>query len=278
MLTCDTESKFKPASRSMKFKTLFLLGALAALVTPSLRAGEPAPEKNIAVVEDTYVGGRGLLTIQGPTGMFINPTSGTLPEGSFTAQYCLLLPNNETDIIGHGGLISYGVTEWLEIGGLLSFIDDNKNNDLTSAGGPQARVRILKDQGAMPEWSVGGYAIFGDLERYNAYTALYKNFVIDPSGMVRSIGLHLGLRETWIEDSADSQDAPVGYGGLEIELPFRLYLVGEVSTKDKDSGGDKTPYAFGVQWRLGGVNISTAFANSGAFSEPSFFFGVGSQF
>ena len=87
------------------------------------------------------------------------------------------------------------------------------------------------------------------------------------------------MRETWKTKgpARDRSDAPVGYFGLEFQLPARFYVVGEVSTQDRDSGGNETPYAFGLQWRAGGINVSAAFTNPGALREPSFFFGIGSQ-
>jgi hypothetical protein len=136
----------------------------------------------------------------------------------------------------------------------------------------------MKQDDMMPELSVGGYSFLGDEEKYSAFLALFKSVEIDRDGFLRSVGLHAGIRNRWIEDGPDPSDTPVGYFGLEVELPFRLYLVGEVSTKDKDLGDD-VPYAFGVQWRLGGINISVACADPGFpfVDEPSFFFGIGTQ-
>lgn len=263
----------------MKTNTLLKIGALAlAALSLQVQAGEVAVSAKapVMVPEEAYVGGRGLLTIQGPSGLFINPTSGTMPAGAFTAQYCFFLPNNESSpVMGHGALASYGVTDWLEVGGVFSAIDIDNSSDIFS-GGPLVRARLMKQDDVMPEISVGGYAFFGDAERYSAFLALFKSVEISKDGPVRSIGFHAGLRETWIEDPDDQSDAPVGYFGLEIELPLRLYLVGEVSTDDKDNGGN-TPYAFGIQWRAGGINISTAFADPGFVDEPSFFFGIGTQ-
>ncbi len=271
----------------MKFNLLPKFGALAlaALALPtmagevSISAKNPPPPP----VEDEYVGGRGLLTIQGPSGLFINPTSGTMPAGAFTAQYCFFLPNNNTDILmAHGGLISFGVTDWLELGAILGGKDFDSNVPLDDRfyGGPMVRARILKDEGFLPELSVGGYFIFGDEENYNAFLAAFKRFEISKDGILRSVGLHAGLRQTWIEDpDPDLSDSPVGYFGLEVELPFRLYLVGEVSTRDEDLSDD-VPYAFGLQWRAGGINISIAYTEPGfgIVHEPSLFFGIGSQF
>lgn len=264
----------------MKTNTLLKIGALAlAALSLQVQAGEVAVSSKAPVVvpEEAYIGGRGLLTIQGPSGLFINPTSGTMPAGAFTAQYCFFLPNNDSSpVMAHGALLSYGVTDWLEIGAVGGALDIDNSSDLFS-GGPLVRARLMKQDDAMPEVSVGGYAFFGDEEKYSAFLALFKSVEISKDGVVRSVGFHAGLRETFIESPGEDQsDAPVGYFGLEVELPFRFYLVGEVSTNDDDNGDD-TPYAFGVQWRLGGINISTAFANPGFVDEPSFFFGIGTQ-
>ena len=268
----------------MKLNSLFKVGTMAlAALAWQVHAGEIVTSsksaKNVVVPEEPYVGGRGLLTIEGPTGLFINPTSGTLPQGAFTAQYCFFLPNwSATDpLMAHGALLSYGVTDWLEVGGLFSAIDVDGGDSIIS-GGPMVRARLLKQDDVLPEISVGGYAFLGDEEKYTAFLALFKSFKISDDGFFRSVGFHAGIRERWIEKGADPSDSPVGYFGLEVEMPLRLYLVGEVSTKDEDLGGG-TPYAFGIQWRLGGINISAALADPGFpfVDEPSFFFGIGTQ-
>ena len=268
----------------MKITSTIPLAAIAftALTLQASAGHQVAASKNPAPVAE-YEGGRGLLTIEGPSGLFINPTSGTLPAHAFTAQYCFLLPNNDTSpFMAHGAMVAYGVTDWLEVGAhFITF-------DLAAAGsrdpigaGPIVRVRLLKDEGWVPQVSIGGYFHFGDLENYNLFLALYKRFEIQKNGFLRSIGVHTGVRETWVCKGfgPDGSDTPVGYFGLEFQLPARFYVVGEVSTKDHDSGGNNTPYAFGLQWRAGAVNISAAWTNTGAavLREPSFFFGIGSQ-
>src|SRR6187401_1278807 len=99
----------------MKHNTLLNVSALAfAALSWPVQAGEVTVSSKNAVappiVEEEYVGGRGLLTMEGPTGMFINPTSGTMPAGAFTAQYCFFHPNwSATDpLMAHGALLSYG--------------------------------------------------------------------------------------------------------------------------------------------------------------------------
>lgn len=272
----------------MKFTPLLRLTVLAfAALTVHSNAGHQIADPKDTHVASDYEGGRGLLTVQRPSGLVINPTSGTLPEGAFTAQYCFFLPNNNRSVyMTHGAMAAYGVKDWLEVGAIFTARDNGYAQDQYS-GGPLVRIRLLKDEGLVPQLSIGGYSTLGDLENYNAFLALYKRVVVDPQGVLRSVGFHAGIRETWIYRGAisartgtyakDVSDTPVGYSGIEFELPYRLYLVGEISTTDKDSGGNAMPYGFGVQWRAGGVNVSASFANPGNLNQPSFFFGIGSQ-
>jgi len=272
----------------MTIKPLSNLSHVVACALAGLTLSAAADHKAAAVkttkplAPSEYEGGRGLLTLQGPTGLFINPTSGTLPANAFTAQYCFFLPNNSSSpVMGHGAMASYGVTDWLELGGIFTALDFNRGANPPRGdifgGGPLIRLRLLKDEGAIPQLSVGGYFRMGDIETYNAFIALYKRVEIDPNGFFRSVGFHGGLRQSWIGQGGDASDAPVGYAGLEVQLPYRLYVVGEVSTTDRDSGGTATPYGFGLQWRAGGINISAAFTNPGNVREPSFYFGIGTQ-
>lgn len=260
--------------------TTKILSSKTALVFLALTLSVAAADKPAVSFKTTkpieYEGGRGLLTLEGPSGMFINPTSGTLPAHAFTLQYCFLLPNNSSSpVMGHGAMAAYGVTDWLELGGVFTALDlSSPANDLFG-GGPLVRVRLLKDEGAIPQLSVGGYFRLGDIETYNAFLALYKRVEIDPNGFFKAVGFHAGMRETWVGKGGDNSDAPVGYLGAEFQMPYRIYAVGEISTTDRDKGRH-TPYSFGFQWRAGGINVSTAFMDDGSFRQPSFYFGIGS--
>ena len=222
-----------------------------------------------AAADADYEGGRGLITLEGPSGLFINPTSGTLPKNVGTAQYCFFLPNNETDVVGHGAIASYAFEDWLEFGAQANFIDDAKDK---TAIGPNMRARIAQDDGEwVPELSLGAYSRFGDdLDKLGAYAAAFRRFELSDDGAVRSIGTHAGVKYVDI-DNVDG-DTSV-YGGLELEMPNHLYLVGEVATEsDLES---KTPYSFGLQWRAYGINISLAGIQNGGVDDPSFYFGIG---
>lgn len=249
------------------------IAAAGLLVSPSAIAGTAVPVAPAPPAAPPYEAGRGLLTLEGPTGMFINPTSATLPAGAFTAQACYLNPNWDDSVNGTGAVVAYGVTDWLELGVNANYIFTD-NGDL-SVVGPLARVRLLKDEGAIPQLSIGYYGKFGDdaVSTNSGFLAAYKRFPIgDEAGFFKSVGVHVGTRYS----ALDTQDIFVGYGGFELQMPYRLYLVGEVSTQDDDH--DEVPYAAGIQWRAGGINISLAALQDGNFADgPGFYFGIGSQ-
>ncbi len=250
---------------------------LSALAACPLMAGDftaatpkgPTP----SLLDIPYEAGRGLLTTTGPTGLFINPTSATLPAGAFTAQYCFFLPENDSNPWAHGYIAAYGLTDWFELGVNGLYVDAPGDNPF--ATGPFARVRLLKDEGWLPQFSIGGFSRFGDAatETFGAFGAAYKRLPINEEGFVKSLGFHGGVRQNW-DPGPDSFHV---YGGLEVQLPYRFYLVGEISTRDDDVE-QETPYAFGFQWRAGGINISVAGIQNGNLDDPGFFFGIGSQF
>ncbi len=251
-------------------KTIFTL--LASVVGAGLAlGGDKTPPVTAAAPEAPYEAGRGLITLEGPSGLFINPTSATLPAGAFTGQYCFFLPENDSDPWGHGLMLAYGVTDWLEVGAIGNYVDVSGD---PIGGGPLARIRLTKDEGWVPQISIGGYSVFGDdpVARYGAFGAFYKRIPIDENGFVKSIGIHGGLRKTWHDGAFE--DVFNVYGGLEIQLPARFYLVGEVSTRDDDAQKE-VPYAFGIQWRAGGINVSVAGIQDGTLDEPGFYFGIG---
>jgi len=244
-------------------------------LTVGATAGEDvsyhAPPLEVPALEpEQYEAGRGLITLEGPSGLFINPTSATLPENTFTLQYCVFTPNNDGSVIGHGGLAAYGVTDWLEIGATANYISLEGAGDLENAG-PFARVRLLKNDGWVPQVSVGAYSRFGDeaRESVSAFAAAYVRCPVAENGIVKALGFHAGIRNSW-NDLAD--DLFAGYLGAELQLPYRLYLVGEVQTQDDE---EEVPYSFGMQWRLGGINISVAGIQNGNLEDPGFYFGIG---
>lgn len=260
--------------------------AVAAFSGSQLFAGEAlvASAKGqtpVILEEKPYEASRGLLTLEGPSGMFINPTSATLPAGALTVQACFLLPDFEFGgNAPYGSMIAYGVTDWLEIGANVLFVDLDGGDTLFSAG-PLVRVRLLKQDGWMPQVSIGGYGKIGDdaIEAGNAFLALTKRIELD-AGPVQSVALHAGVRERWTHEEFGG-DSFRGYFGLEVQLPYRLYLVGEISTESDDD--TSTPWAAGIQWRAGGINISAAAVVSPETEalgdgDVGFFFGIGTAF
>lgn len=235
----------------------------------------PTVEPQIEM-SDGFEAGRGLLTLEGPTGLFINPTSATLPRNTFTLQYCFFLPDNNSDVVGHGLLAAYGVTDWLELGAYGNYIDLNAgaNDELTGAG-PFARVRLIEPDGFIPQVSIGAYSRFSSddalPEKVGAFAAAYTRIPLDEAGFVKSLGFHYGVRNVWLDGAEDTFN---GFLGAELQFPYRFYVVGEVSTKDSDTQAE-VPYSFGVQWRAAGVNISVAGIQDGNLDDPGFYFGIG---
>jgi hypothetical protein len=270
-----------------------LLGAALASVallfsTHQARAGKETVDskitKNPEPIEQ-YEAGRGLITLEGPSGMFINPTSATLPRGAYTLQYCVLFVNSDTETVGQGLMTSYGITDWLELGAVGNYIIANRdklNEREFGIGGPLVRIRLLKNDGWIPQLSIGAYGKYGTevLQQTTAFLAAYERFPISDTGFVRSIAFHAGVRASWFHEDAPESNSVDGYFGGEIQLPARLYLVGEISTRGKNSGGNfpRIPYAFGIQWRLKAVNLSVAMIQNGTEKELGLYSGVGLGF
>lgn len=266
------------SNRRVNAATAALAFIAAAAALSEAIAGEVAYQPPITA-EDIYNGGRGLITLTGPTGLFINPTSGTIGEGGATAQYCFFLPAGSTfDPSGHGWIGSYGITDEFEIG----FISLYVNGPDVFSGGPQLRYRFLKDEGPdswIPELSLVGYGRWGDsVGVWGLGPAAFKRFPIgDGSGFLKSFGVHGGLRYERNDDTS-STDLFNGYGGAELELPANFYLVGEVSSEESGRGETKVPYGLGIQWRNGLFNVTTAGVQDGTLEGMKFYFGVGLGF
>jgi len=222
---------------------------------------------------------RGLVTLEGPSGMFLNPTSATLPQGTFAFGFCSVLTNQDTDILGHHMFFSYGVRDWLELG----VVADLFNFDIIGGevpqgdygtGGPMVRIRLLRDRESWPEISLGAYSKMGtdNFDSSNVYLAVSKTVPIDEKGFLKTVTFQGGFRESWLE--APDRNTNRFYGGVEVQLPHNLYLIGEVTqfAKRKDKF---TPWAAGIQWRGRVFGLSAAIAQSGDDSPPSIYLGIG---
>ena len=269
-----------PTTRFLPFLSAALLVGVPAFAGQTDGKAGKAP-----IVSDQYEAGRGLITLEGPSGMFINPTSATLPKGAYTAQYCIFFPNTDSEVIGNGLMTSYGVTDWLEVGALANYIIANRDKPAErefGLGGALVRIRLLKDEGWVPQLSIGAYGKYGTtlLQQTTAFLAAYKRVPIDEAGFLKSVGFHAGVRSSWFHADAPESNSVDGYFGGEFQLPARLYVVGEIATRGKSPGGNlqRIPYAFGIQWRLAAVNLSVAMIQNGGEHELGLYSGVGLGF
>jgi hypothetical protein len=276
------EGSATPDPRAAADEPLMLSMNLAPATEPSFgRSREPY-----------YRGGRGLITLQGMSGMFLNPTSGTLNQGQLTIQYCIFFNDYSTDVIGHGLMIDYGITDWLNIGAFGTLADvpgrDLFESPYLGAGGPFVRVRLLKEKGWIPELSVGGIytdgGALGDLfAKKEAFVAGSKSWEIDRDGWLKSVRLHAGFRYLSRTEAPIPQDESYAYGGVEVELPYSIFVIGELSSSNLNQRGtEDLPYAIGIQWKPTSViGISVAHMNPSG-SQPAlkegFWFGIGLNF
>lgn len=222
--------------------------------------------------------GRGLITSEGPTGLFINPTSGVGAAGAFSPQLCVWTQQvaGRGDVSNVNGLLTYTPLEWLEVGALL---DDAVSDGHSPAFGPMLRLRLLADGGEspLPEVGVGYYAIEGrrEIRERVAFAAASKTFAVSPAAFLRAIRLHGGVRGNW-RDSTDDTEA-VGYGGLELELPYGIHAIGELSTHEDPL--PHTPFAFGLQVRHhSGVGFTASGVQTGSGEDLALYVGIGINF
>lgn len=228
-------------------------------------------------------GARGLVTLEGVTGMYLNPTSGTLEAGKLTTQYCVaMLKQQSGQNTGtenqHTAMATYGVTDWLELGALGRVSDLDNQNQSIAAGGPVGRVRLFKDEGIWPELSVGGMLREGkkNLTKRTVFIAGSKKMELE-NPVVHSLRLHAGFRQFWQDSTVNVADASIVYIGGEVEFSKSVFLVGEVS--NKDDVFKHVPFSAGVQIRSqDGKAFDVAVVQSGNEEDISLFIGVGIEF
>lgn len=242
-----------------------------------------------------YVGGRGLITLEGPTGLFQNSTSGVLPKGAFTTQSCLSFKESKGDSFQWlGTLVSYGVTDWLEIGafGLFAsgFDPGTIGQSHAEAGQGYARIRLLRDEGGLPELSIGGLVQRGNggFDKESLFFAASKYVSLGERQWFSGFRMHVGGRSVWQESTAAGAVGGAGPGGSkdgrlntlfvggELELTRGLFLVGEINTKDNSD--NKRPYSVGLQYRQGNFGLSLGYLQTGSETEPSAYVGIGVSF
>jgi len=265
------------------------------------QTSESGAPKLFANNDGAYTGGRGLITASGPTGMFLNPTSGTMQKGDISAQVfgSTIKPISRNPNAGkdqfayYNALLGYGVTDWLEVGGLAQLADRSNNADQQSvmAGGGYVRVRVIKDQGLFPEVSVGGMFFEGNeiLDKRTLFIALSKRVEISDTGFLRGFRLHLGGLQIWEKSGSELSfknwqalaqrggSDTAGYIGGELEIPKHLFLVGEVQSRA--AGDQRQPYSFGLQFRHPeGFGLSVAALRPGLQEGVTAYIGIGINF
>ncbi len=251
------------------------------------------------------LGGHGNITVEGPTGLFLNPTSGILAEGELIVQYCaaILEDAENNNFIGHNAILSYGVTDWLELGGFGVSVDRSKlgsggggsatpcgpagggpgpgagapcpTNNL-DAGGPFARIKLVKETASTPEFTVGGISLNGadELTKHTVFVAASKGTRFTNNKFLRSAKLHVGARNFWAKVGPDDY---VFYVGVDLELRKNIFLVAEISTEYE--GAIEVPWSAGIQVRSDeGYGFSLGFIQPGTVPDPGVFVGVGINF
>ena len=256
-------------TQARKISTLILIFLVCLCLTKS----SPAQTNTVDSVN------HGNITAQGPTGLFINPTSSTLKKNELLVQYCAaaLESDNNDNIIEHNAIASYGISDWFEIGVFGQAMDRDKNGvDTTFSGaGPFGRLRIFREEKLRPELSLGGISLNGDADpeitKHTVFIAASKRSGLKEKGFPVDFRLHTGIRKFW-KDNGDN-DEVVFFGG-EIELPKYTYIVTEISTEaDSDS---HVPFSIGFQVRHpDGVGLSLATFQPGNQSELVVFVGIG---
>lgn len=256
--------------------------------------------------------GHGNVTVEGPSGMFLNPTSNPLAEGELIVQYCAALQEDieNNNFNGHNAIIGYGFKDWLEFGAIGKVLDVDKHGASGGGGsvpcgpggvgpgggpggpgpaggspcrsadfgvaGPYARVKVLNEGTWVPQFSVGGVFMIGDdaIEHKTLFFAVAKNFSFHPMGIPVNFKLNAGVKKLWFEAGPDDH---AGYFGGELQLPKNLYLVGEVQQELQNSIA--VPWSAGLQVRHPeGYGFSLGAVQPGGSSNPGVFIGVGINF
>ncbi len=243
----------------------FVLGASAALA------------QDTGGSQQAYVGGLGNVTGFGLTGLFQNPTSGILPEGALLLQDCFSIAETAGDHFNTNGLlVSYGVNDWLEVGGFFSSVLGRTpvpgGDSNFYAGQAQARVRVQRDEGLMPEISIAGVAGFGDdfLSKHSALLMASKGIDLSDGDFMRSARLHGGVRHVW---TGRGDEITTAFVGLEVEALRNVFLIADVNTRDDSY--IKTPWSAGVQYRSNGFGFSLAVVQDGQRTDEAYFIGIG---
>jgi hypothetical protein len=261
--------------RNMKYCAVFclVLAGLGGLTGGMSGSAEPLSP-----------GSHGAITLEGAPGMFLNPTSGTLPRGQFAFNACVSSFQSQADTLTWGGALgTYGLSDDLELGYAWGRYDNHTDRKIFHVGGPALRWRFLRETSGRPEMAVGYVGRFGDgvIERQTGYLALSK--LVSRKSARHGVRLHAGVRAfrqdpdqvgKWFASSLTRRSATIPYAGVSVALSRDFDAVGEFS--GKGSYSPKTPWAIGVQFhRPNGFACTLSLMQLGYAKRPAVFFGIG---
>lgn len=256
------------------------LGLALAFLAASAGIAAAEPTNQSFATEGNYsnIASIGLITTLGPTGLFQNATSGILPKNAFSIESCMAFKENNGDHFQSNGLlVTYGVTDWLEISGfgLTAYGIDpvRAGDDNFEMGQVNARARLLREDQSLPEITVGGIVGFGDepLVAHSLFLAGSKGFTLSEGDVMRSLRLHTGIRQSWLDKN--DIDVTTAFFGAELEVFKHLFLVGEVNTRDDDFR--KTPWSAGLQYKSDSFGFSAAVLQAPNETRETYYVGIG---
>ena len=222
----------------------------------------------------------GNITLEMPTGMFINPTAEVQPVGTLIFQACWLNQNLKAGTLnGYVAFSSYTFHTKTEVGMSSKYVDPPAGGTRAAPGG-FVRQLLLEEKGTLPAVAAGATFIeetvaSGDaLTRRSVFASASKT--ITPEGVKMPARIHIGGK--WeARRGAKKEDGSV-YGGLDVGLTKTIKLVAEIASKTKFDS-ETAPYAVGIQYtykeRLG---MSLAAINAGSAENIGIYFGIGYPF
>jgi hypothetical protein len=224
----------------------------------------------------------GLITKEGPTGMFLNPLAEVSPPKTINAQTCWLRQELPAGV-AHWNIfmLAHTLPTATELG-LLGNLNSPEGGSVEGAVGGFLRQLVVPEAqwlSITPALAVGATAFHTDIStegfntRATAFAALSKT--LTPPEFRVPVRAHLGGRFVNFADPTDSSDV-TGYIGLEVGVLRNLRLIGEVNTQTKVD--TTTPFAVGLQFSLAKLGISVAAINTGRADTPGLFFGIGFPF
>jgi hypothetical protein len=262
-------------------------------VTGNLILGD-APMKNtwkVAVAAAALIGTASVakadLTLDGQTGLFINPTAEVATKNSPEIQV------NYQRLSGYGEHVNqYGIGGAI---GLADKLELNGNYERLSASGEHindwrigGKYQVLNQKEKGFGLAVGGG--YGQIQEYGEHVNHYNLFVAGTKAFNTSsnrapVEGTLGLRWDRLSAYGESESKFSVYAGAQVPLTRtgEVSLIGEVGSKMFD--GLSTPYAIGVRYqpKQSGFNIGAGFGRPSFISqEPglnsTFFVQAGYQF